>query len=186
MPQCQAIRRQISPTLRLTAEEMLRNRFAPTFRQPISDLDRATQQGCSKFRGNRLFSLTPNPNFLNLNRIELNSIKLEHFRNLVSLSAIDGKIEEVERVALSKIAFEQGLPLDRLNLMLNRASEYIYLIPQNTEEREQQLEEMISLALVDGDFAPAELELIEMVAEKLGFSHKELDQILEAQCGYKR
>ena len=116
----------------------------------------------------------------------MNSVKLEHFRNLVSLSAIDGKIEEVERVALSKIAFEQGLPLDRLNLMLNRASEYIYLIPQNNEEKEQQLEEMISLALVDGDFAPAELELIEMVAEKLGFSKKELDQILEEQCGYKR
>jgi tellurite resistance protein len=116
----------------------------------------------------------------------LNSVKLEHFRNLVSLSAIDGKIEEVERVALSKIAFEQGLPLERLNLMLNRASEYIYLIPQNTEEREQQLEEMISLALVDGEFAPAELELIEMVAEKLGFTKKELDQILEVQCGYKK
>jgi tellurite resistance protein len=116
----------------------------------------------------------------------LNSVKLEHFRNLVSLSAIDGKIEEVERVALSKIAFEQGLPLERLNLMLNRASEYIYLIPQNTEEREQQLEEMITLALVDGDFAPAELELIEMVAEKLGFSKNELDIILETHCGYKK
>lgn len=116
----------------------------------------------------------------------MNSVKLEHFRNLVSLSAIDGKIEDVERVALSKIAFEQGLPLERLNLMLNRASEYIYLIPQNTEEREQQLEEMITLALVDGDFAPAELELIEMVAEKLGFTKKELDQILETQCRYKR
>ncbi len=116
----------------------------------------------------------------------MNSVKLEHFRNLVSLSAIDGRIEEVERVALSKIAFEQGLPLERLNLMLNRASEYIYLIPQNTEEREQQLEEMITLALVDGDFAPAELELIEMVAEKLGFSKKELDVILETYCGYKK
>jgi uncharacterized tellurite resistance protein B-like protein len=116
----------------------------------------------------------------------LNSIQLEHFRNLVSLSAIDGKIEEIERVALSKIAFEQGLPLDRLNLMLNRASEYTYLIPQNTEEREKQLEEMIKLALVDGDFAPAELELIEMVAEKLGFARNELNTILETHCGYKR
>jgi uncharacterized tellurite resistance protein B-like protein len=104
----------------------------------------------------------------------------------VSLSAIDGKIEDIERVALSKIAFEQGLPLERLNLMLNRANEYIYLIPQNTEEREQQLEEMITLALVDGDFAPAELELIEMVAEKLGFKKKELEVILEAHCGYKK
>ena len=104
----------------------------------------------------------------------------------MSLSAIDGKIEEIERVALAKIAFEQGLPLERLNLMLNRASEYIYLIPQNTEEREKQLEEMIKLALVDGDFAPAERELIEMVSDRLGFSRKELHVILETHCGYKK
>ena len=47
--------------------------------------------------------------FFNLTHTILNSVKLEHFRNLVSLSAIDGKIDDVERVALSKIAFEQGL-----------------------------------------------------------------------------
>ena len=117
--------------------------------------------------------------------MNLNPTQLEHFRNLVSLSAIDGKIEEVERVALAKIAYEQGLPLERLNLMLNRASEYIYLIPQNTEEKEKQLEEMIKLALVDDDFAPAELELIEMVSDRLGFTRKELGVILETHCGHK-
>jgi tellurite resistance protein len=109
----------------------------------------------------------------------LNPTQIEHFRNLVSLSAIDGKIEEVERVALSKIAFEQGLPLERLNLMLNRASEYVYLIPQNNEEREKQLEQMIKLAHVDGEFAPAEKELIQMVAEKLGFTNQEFEAIVE-------
>ena len=110
----------------------------------------------------------------------LDPIKLEHFRNLVSLSAADGKIEEVERVALSKIAYEQGIPLDRLTIMLSKASEYIYLIPQNLQEREKQLEQMIDLALVDGHFAPAELELIHMVGGKLGFSKQELDEILKA------
>ena len=109
--------------------------------------------------------------------------KLEHFRNLVSLSAADGKIEDVERVALSKIAYEQGIPLDRLNVMLNRADEYKYLIPQNLTEREKQLQQMIDLALIDGHFAPAELELIVMVGEKLGFSKEELDQILSAYSG---
>jgi uncharacterized tellurite resistance protein B-like protein len=108
----------------------------------------------------------------------LDPIKIEHFRNLVSLSAADGKIEDVERVALTKIAYEQGIPLDRLNVMLDRADEYKYLIPQNHNEREKQLDEMIELALVDGDFAPAELELISMVAEKLGFTKEELDQIV--------
>lgn len=108
----------------------------------------------------------------------MNAIKIEHFRNLVSLSAADGKIEEVERIALSKIAYENGIPLDRLNIMLQRASEYAYLIPQNLHEREAQLQQMLDLAHIDGDFAPAERELIGMVAEKLGFSQEELDQII--------
>jgi len=115
----------------------------------------------------------------------LDPIKLEHFRNLVSLTIADGKIEEVERVALSKIAYEQGIPLDRLNIMLQRAHEYVYLIPQNNKEREKQLDQMIDLALADGDFAPAELELIKMVAEKLGFSTEELESIVEAHCSIK-
>jgi uncharacterized tellurite resistance protein B-like protein len=108
----------------------------------------------------------------------LDPIKIEHFRNLVSLSAADGKIEEIERVALTKIAYELGIPLDRLNVMLDRANEYKYLIPQNHTEREKQLDQMIELALVDGDFAPAELELISMVAEKLGFTKEEFDKIV--------
>jgi uncharacterized tellurite resistance protein B-like protein len=108
----------------------------------------------------------------------LDAIKIEHFRNLVSLSAADGKIEEVERVALTKIAYEQGIPLDRLTVMLDKAHEYKFLIPQNQNEREKQLEQMIEFAFIDGDFAPAELELISMVGEKLGFTKEELEQIL--------
>jgi uncharacterized tellurite resistance protein B-like protein len=108
----------------------------------------------------------------------LDPIKVEHFRNLVSLIAADGKIEEVEKVALSKIAYDRGIPLDRFNVMLEKAHEYKYLIPQNQEQREQQLEEMINIALIDGHFAPAELELIGMVAEKLGFTKDEFEQII--------
>jgi uncharacterized tellurite resistance protein B-like protein len=104
---------------------------------------------------------------------------IEHFRNLVSLSAADGKIEETERVALSKIAYERGIPLDRLNVMLSRAEEYTYLIPQNMIEREKQLEEMIQFAKVDGEFAKAELELISVVANRLGFTKEELDHFLK-------
>jgi len=104
---------------------------------------------------------------------------IEHFRNLVSLSVADGKIEETERVALSKIAYERGIPMDRMNVMLSHANEYTFLIPQNMIEREKQLEEMIQFAKVDGEFAKAELELISVVANKLGFSNEELDQFLK-------
>lgn len=118
-------------------------------------------------------------NFVYLTFFMIDPVKLEHFRNLVSLSVADGKIEDVERVALSKIAFAQGIPLDRLNVMLERANEYIYLIPQNTSEREKQLEEMIEFALVDGDFSISEQELIKSVGEKLGFSPAEVNSRLK-------
>jgi uncharacterized tellurite resistance protein B-like protein len=107
--------------------------------------------------------------------------KLEHFRNLVSLSAVDGNIKDVERVALSRIAYVHDIPLDRLNVMLSKAKEYIYLIPQNNQEREKQLEEMIDLAWVDGEFSDAEQELIRMVGDKLGFSEVEVDHMIKVK-----
>lgn len=108
----------------------------------------------------------------------LDPTKLEHFRNLIALSAADGKVLESERVALSKIAFELGLPLDRLNVMISKASEYIYIVPQNQEERMKQMKEMIELAMVDEEFAKAERDLIITVGKKLGFSSAELETIL--------
>lgn len=109
----------------------------------------------------------------------LDPIKIEHFRNLVSLIAADGKIEEIERMTLSKIAFQRGIPVDRFKVMLEKAHEYRYLIPQNHHDREKQLQEMIEVALVDGDFSKAEMDLVIMVGEKLGFSKSELDAILK-------
>ncbi|HNP19026.1 MAG TPA: hypothetical protein PKL31_11365 [Fulvivirga sp.] len=100
--------------------------------------------------------------------------KIEHFRNLVSLAAADGKIAEVEMVALSKIAYENGIPLDRLNVMIERANEYVFLIPQNQEDKDKQMSDMIKLAMLDGEFANAERELINLVGSRLGFSPKEI------------
>ena len=107
------------------------------------------------------------------------NVQVEHFRNLISLAAADGKIAEVEMVALSKIAFDNDIPLDRLNLMIERADEYVYLIPQNQEDKHQQLEDMIKLAMLDGDFANAERELINLVGGRLGFSPKEIREKID-------
>ena len=110
----------------------------------------------------------------------LDPIKIEHFRNLVSLIAADGKIEEIERMTLSKIAYQRGIPVDRFKVMLDKAHEYKYLIPQNHHDREKQLQEMIEVAMIDGDFSKAEKDLIIMVGEKLGFSKAELDSIIRS------
>lgn len=105
-------------------------------------------------------------------------VKLEHFRNLVSLSAADGTIQEAERNSLTKIASSLGIPPDRLEVMLTHAHEYVYLVPQNDKDREKQLEEMIGIALVDGDFARSEREMIRSIAHKLGFTDQEAEAVI--------
>ena len=111
----------------------------------------------------------------------IDQTKIEHFRNLVSLAGADGIIQESERVALSKIAYDRGIPLDRMNVMLDRSKEYVYLIPQNLAERDTQMRDMIELVMVDGEFAKAELDLILSVGEKLGFSQEEIKQQIKDQ-----
>jgi len=104
---------------------------------------------------------------------------IEHFRNLISLAAVDGKVEEIERVTLSKLAFEKGISVDRMNVMLKHADEYTLIIPQNNKDRDRQLQDMIDFALVDGEFAQAERGLIITVGERLGYSKDELFKIIE-------
>lgn len=108
----------------------------------------------------------------------MDKTRLQHFRNLISLSAADGKIAEEEKIALSKIAFDRGISPDRLEVMIKHASEYQYLIPQNKDDRHAQLAEMIDLALVDGEFAKAEYELIMSVSDRLGFTRAETDDMI--------
>ena len=108
----------------------------------------------------------------------VDSVKLEHFRNLVSLAAVDGKIDEAERSSLLRIALMLGIPSDRLDVMLAHAHDYIYLVPQNSKDANKQLEEMIEIAIVDGEFSRAERELIKSVGRKLGFADKETERVI--------
>ena len=103
---------------------------------------------------------------------------LEHFRNLVSLAAADGTIDKVERETLHKIASQHDISLERVEFMLSKAPEYVYIIPQNQEDREKQLEDMLNFAMLDGHYATGEHELILMVGKKLGFTGDQLNEII--------
>src|SRR5687768_5608192 len=112
-------------------------------------------------------------------------VKLEHFRNLVTLSAADGNISEAEKRSLTRIASALGIPSDRLHVMLTHAHEYVYLVPQNNKDRHKQLEEMIDIALVDGEFSRSERELIKSVAHKLGFTYEEAEKVIDKYLARK-
>ena len=106
-------------------------------------------------------------------------VKMEHFRNLVSLAGVDGKIEEAELQILKKIATEQGIADDRLAFMLKKSSEYAFIIPQNQIERHRQMKDMIELAIIDDEFHKSEYELIQKVGKRLNFSESEIKDLID-------
>ncbi|MDH5474111.1 MAG: TerB family tellurite resistance protein [Cyclobacteriaceae bacterium] len=101
-------------------------------------------------------------------------IQLEHFSNLISIALADGIVKESERIALSKIAFDNGIHFDKMNDMLASSEEFTYIIPQNEKDRNKQLTDMIKLSMIDGELAKAELELILSVGSKLHFTPDEI------------
>lgn len=63
----------------------------------------------------------------------------------------------------------------------DQSEEYVYVIPQNIQGRDKQMGDMIGLALIDGELAKVELDLIMYVGQKLGFTADEIKKQIKDQ-----
>ncbi len=106
-------------------------------------------------------------------------IKLEHFANLVTVAYSDGYLEEHEKEFLSERAKAYGLPAEEVQKLFDMADELKFIIPQNDEEKEEQLSDAVYMAMIDGEVHEKEYELCLTIAEKLDFSKKDLDYVIE-------
>ena len=101
-----------------------------------------------------------------------------YLKNLIALAWADGEIHEAEFNILRDAAIEAGIPPAELDQMMKTGPEYQENIPENEEDKELQLAQMISLAIADNHFSEEEYALCKMVAEKLGFTERELKFII--------
>ena len=101
-----------------------------------------------------------------------------YLKNLIAMAWADGEIQEEEFNILREAAQEAGLSNADLDEMLKQGIEYQDQIPENEEDRELQLAQMIGLAIADNHFSNEEYALCKMVAEKLGFTERELKFII--------
>ncbi len=106
-------------------------------------------------------------------------IKLEHFANLVAVAYSDGYLEEHEKQFLSERAEEYGLPADEVSNLFNMAAELKFIVPQNDEEKEEQLSDAVYMAMIDGEVHEKEYDLCLTIAKKLDFRKKDLDYVIE-------
>ena len=106
-------------------------------------------------------------------------IKLEHFANLVAVAFSDGYLDDHEKEFLKERALNYGLPEDEVKKLFDMAADLVFIVPQNDEEKEEQLSDAVYMAMIDGEVHEKEYELCLTIAEKLDFRKKDLDYVID-------
>lgn len=105
--------------------------------------------------------------------------KIDHFINLVAVACSDGGYDDVEKDFLAEKAVEFGLSNEVVIGILMDSENLVFQKPKNAVECEEQINDIIHLALIDGILRPKEYELCLLMAEKLGFDKNYVDQKIE-------
>lgn len=107
------------------------------------------------------------------------TIKLEHFRNLVAVAFADGFLDEEEEDFLYDKADEIELNYKEVDEIIKNAADLKFIVPMNTQDREDQLADIVFMAMIDGEIHQKEYDLCLSVAKKLDLSKSDLDEAIE-------
>lgn len=102
-----------------------------------------------------------------------------YLKNLIALASADGNIDDSELKIIREAAETIGVEEWELNQWLEDSPNYTYFIPEDYEDRETQLIQMLTLAIADGEFSEDEYDMCKSVAEKLDFTERELQLIIK-------
>ncbi|MBL6964437.1 MAG: TerB family tellurite resistance protein [Bacteroidetes bacterium] len=102
-----------------------------------------------------------------------------HFSNLISLAYADGKIVEDELKLLSSIGKILGLSDEEIHARISHPQDYEFVIPESASERYNQLYELITMIMIDGEVHAKEVILLKKYAHKLGFSEMIVDNVAD-------
>jgi uncharacterized membrane protein YebE (DUF533 family) len=105
-------------------------------------------------------------------------IKIEHFKNMVAVAFSDGYFDEVESDFLAHKAKEFGLPEEIIDSIIEEASKLPFIVPENQIDRENQLADIVYIAIIDGEIRIQEYKLCLNIAEKLGFDKSYVDEVI--------
>lgn len=105
-------------------------------------------------------------------------INLEHFKNLVAVSMADGFLDDDEKEFLEERAEEFGLPRDEVSDIVAKAGKLEFIVPENEEDREEQLADIVFMSMVDGDIEEKEYQLCLNIAERLELKKEDLDEVI--------
>ena len=99
-----------------------------------------------------------------------------HFRNLIMLARIDGKVDAEEKGLLDRIARRLSLTEEQVKEVLDDSNSYPMIPPVSREERYERLIQLTQMICVDGHVDPKEEILIHRYGIALGFTEERLSE----------
>jgi len=105
-------------------------------------------------------------------------INLDHFKNLVAVSMADGFLDDDEKEFLEERAEELGLPSDAVSEVMANSDKLEFVVPEDEEDREEQLADIVFMSMVDGTIEDKEYQLCLNIAERLELKKEDLDEVI--------
>lgn len=105
-------------------------------------------------------------------------IKLEHINNLIAVAFADGVFDTEEVDFLYEKAEEFNIPKDQIKASIENADKLNFMVPQNTEDREDQLADIVFMMMIDGDIHDKEYALCISITKRLNLDKEDLDDVI--------
>ncbi len=105
-------------------------------------------------------------------------IKLEHINNLIAVAYADGTLDDDEKDFLYERAEEFEIPTEDIKKSLENARNLQFVVPQNVDDREDQLADIVFMMMIDGDIHDKEYDLCLSITNRLGLEKEDLDDVI--------
>lgn len=99
-----------------------------------------------------------------------------HFRNLIMLSRVDGKVGPEEKSLLARIASRLGITDEEVKEIQDDENNYPMIPPVSIEERYERLIQLVEMICVDGKVENNEDLLAHRYGIALGLTQEQLDE----------
>ena len=101
-----------------------------------------------------------------------NSISKSHMKNLFEMAMVDSHFDDSEYELLQKLAKKHKVSEKELNAIKDDPSKIEFELPSNSDEKFEQLYDLVHMMTIDGNMFNEELNLCKIFAKKFGYSNE--------------
>jgi uncharacterized tellurite resistance protein B-like protein len=101
-----------------------------------------------------------------------------HFKNLLAVALADGKMENVEFDFILHLAEKCYMSEKEVKRVIEHPDAITFLQPQTEREKFDQLYDLVTVMLIDGEISDKEMTLCKTFAMRMGYRTQVIDDLI--------